>query len=52
VIRRRDFTRAAPLALLAPSQFAFAGAQVEEPIADAALNALRFAVGAAAREPL
>jgi soluble lytic murein transglycosylase-like protein len=50
VIRRRDFTRAAPLALLAPSQFAFAGAQVEEPIADAALNALRFAVGAAARD--
>ena len=36
--------------LLAPFAHAFAGAQVEEPIADAALNALRIAVGAPARE--
>ena len=50
MIGRRSLLRAAPLALLAPAQFAIAGAQVEEPIADAALNALRIAVGAPARE--
>lgn len=55
MIRRRVLAGAAPLALsalLAPVRVAFAGAQVEEPIADAALNALRTAVGAPAREYL
>jgi soluble lytic murein transglycosylase-like protein len=50
VISRRSFVRAAPLALLASTPLAFAGAQAEEPIADAALNALRMSVGAPARE--
>jgi soluble lytic murein transglycosylase-like protein len=52
VIRRRVLVAAAPLALLAPPRVALAGAQVEEPIADAALNALRMAVGAPARDYL
>jgi soluble lytic murein transglycosylase-like protein len=52
VIARRAFIGVAPLALLAPARFAFAGAQIEEPIADAALNALRMAVGAPALEYL
>jgi soluble lytic murein transglycosylase-like protein len=43
-MRRRDCLRAAPLALLAPAQFALAGAQVEEPIADSALTGLRSAI--------
>ena len=52
MIARRALIGAAPLALLAPARFSFAGAQVEEPIADAALNALRMAVGAPALEYL
>jgi len=44
VIARRDLLRAAPLALLAPVQRVFAGAQVEEPIAESALNGLRAAI--------
>jgi soluble lytic murein transglycosylase-like protein len=44
VIRRRDCLRAAPLALLAPARFAFAGAQAEEPIAESALTGLRSAI--------
>jgi soluble lytic murein transglycosylase-like protein len=52
VISRRAFAGASSLALLLPAHRAFAGAQVEEPIADAALNALRTAVVASAREYL
>ncbi|HEY8049752.1 MAG TPA: lytic transglycosylase domain-containing protein [Ramlibacter sp.] len=41
---RRSLVRAAPLALVAPARFALAGAQAEEPIAESALNGLRFAI--------
>ncbi len=44
MIARRSLLRAAPLALLGPARQALAGAQVEEPIADSALNGLRFAI--------
>jgi soluble lytic murein transglycosylase-like protein len=44
VISRRSLVRAAPLALVAPARFALAGAQAEEPIAESALNGLRFAI--------
>lgn len=44
MIRRRDCLRAAPLALLAPARIAFAGAQIEEPIAESALTGLRSAI--------
>jgi soluble lytic murein transglycosylase-like protein len=47
VIARRTVIGAAPLALLAPTRFAFAGAQAEEPIAEAALNGLRNAISGA-----
>ena len=52
MIARRAVLAAAPLALWAPLRRALAGAQVEEPVADAALNALRSAVGAPARDYL
>jgi soluble lytic murein transglycosylase-like protein len=44
VIARRSLLRAAPLALLGPARWALAGAQVEEPIAESALNGLRMAI--------
>jgi soluble lytic murein transglycosylase-like protein len=44
VITRRRLVRAAPLALFAPAHLAFAGAQIEEPIAESALNVLRKSV--------
>lgn len=46
MIARRELLRAAPLALLAPLTpgTAVAGAQVEEPIAESALNGLRSAI--------
>jgi soluble lytic murein transglycosylase-like protein len=49
VIARRELLLAAPWALLAPGA-AFAGAQVEEPIAESALNGLRAAIAGDAFE--
>lgn len=49
MIARRALLRATPLALIAPG-IALAGAQVEEPIAESALNGLRAAIAGDALE--